>query len=57
MPVTTSPGDATSNALVEYYRGVAGEHDDWDDYRRAMVDEKRLVLHLTPNKVVGQING
>ena len=23
--------------LVDYYRGISGEHPDWDDYRRAMV--------------------
>ncbi len=56
-PVATAPDDATVDQLVEVYRLVAGEHDDWADYRRAMVDEKRLVLHLAPNKVVGQING
>ena len=26
--------------LVDYYRRVAGEHDDWDDYRRAMGEER-----------------
>lgn len=30
--------------LVEYYRGVAGEHADWDDYRAAMEREGRVVL-------------
>ena len=57
MPVTTSPDDATSDALVEYYRGVAGEHDDWDDYRRAMIDEGRLVLVLTPTHAYGMLPG
>ena len=33
--------------LVEYYRAVAGEHDDWADYRRAMVAEQRCLLRLT----------
>jgi len=30
--------------LVEYYRGVAGEHDDWDAYRQAMEDERRVMV-------------
>lgn len=55
MPVTTSPDDATADALVEYYRAVAGEHDDWDDYRRAMIDEGRLILGLTPVHAYGQL--
>ena len=47
-PVTTSPGDATGQALAELYRAIAGgEHPDWDEYFRAMVDERRLLLTLT----------
>lgn len=54
--VTTRPGDATSDALVEYYEGVTGEaHPDWDEYRQAMVAERRLLATITPNSVVGQI--
>ena len=33
--------------LVEYYRNVAGEHPDWDDYRAAMEREQRVLLRLT----------
>ena len=45
--------DATADALVEYYRAVAGrEHPDWDEYRQAMVDEGRLLVHLAPGSVV-----
>jgi PPOX class probable F420-dependent enzyme len=33
--------------LVDYYRAVAGEHEDWDEYRRAMVEEQRCLLRLT----------
>lgn len=55
--VTTRPGDATSDALVDYFRAVSGEeHPDWDEYRDAMVEEKRLICTITPTGVVGQIN-
>ena len=30
--------------LVDYYRTVAGEHPDWDDYRAAMERERRVLL-------------
>ena len=30
--------------LVELYRQVAGEHPDWDDYRAAMVRERRVLI-------------
>ncbi len=33
--------------LVDYYRTLAGEHDDWDGYRRAMVEEQRCLLRVT----------
>lgn len=33
--------------LVDYYRRVAGEHDDWDDYRRAMERERRVLVRIT----------
>ena len=33
--------------LVDYYRSVSGEHPDWDDYRRAMERERRVLLRLT----------
>lgn len=32
--------------LVDYYRRAAGEHPDWDDYRRAMVADQRVILRL-----------
>ena len=35
---------AAMDLLVEYYRGISGEHPDWDDYRAAMQRERRVVL-------------
>jgi PPOX class probable F420-dependent enzyme len=34
------------DGLVEYYRRVAGEHEDWDDYRRAMERERRVLIGI-----------
>ena len=39
------------DGLVRYYRKVAGEHPDWDDYRNAMQLEQRVLLHLTVERV------
>jgi PPOX class probable F420-dependent enzyme len=33
--------------LVEYYRGISGEHPDWDDYRHAMRRDRRVVVAIT----------
>jgi PPOX class probable F420-dependent enzyme len=56
-PVAASPDDATVDELVEQYRGVAGEHSDWDDFRRAMVNDGRLVLRLHPERAYGMLPG
>ncbi|MEH1122931.1 PPOX class F420-dependent oxidoreductase [Micromonospora sp. CPCC 206061] len=33
--------------LVDYYRRISGEHPDWDDYRAAMVRDRRVLLRVT----------
>jgi PPOX class probable F420-dependent enzyme len=32
--------------LVDYYRGISGEHPDWDDYRRAMHEQRRVLVRF-----------
>src|SRR4051794_4175619 len=39
---------AAMDGLIAYYRSIAGEHPDWDDYRRAMTAERRVLLPVTP---------
>ncbi|MEX3651833.1 PPOX class F420-dependent oxidoreductase [Mycolicibacterium fortuitum] len=34
--------------LVDYFRAVAGEHPDWDEYRQAMVDQGKCLIRVTP---------
>ena len=36
--------------LVEYYRNIAGEHSDWDEYREAMVKQGKSIIRVTPVK-------
>ena len=43
--------------LVDYYRRVAGEHDDWDTYRQAMRDERRVLLRITPTSAGPDVAG
>jgi PPOX class probable F420-dependent enzyme len=54
-PVAADPHDATVDELVTYYRGIAGEHENWDAYRAAMVAERRLVVRLRPEHTYGQL--
>ncbi|MBQ6644439.1 MAG: PPOX class F420-dependent oxidoreductase [Saccharopolyspora sp.] len=37
--------------LEDYFRRVSGEHDDWEDYRRAMREEDRVLLRIEPSRV------
>jgi len=34
------------DGLVEYYRCIAGEHPDWDDYREAMVRQNKSLIRI-----------
>ncbi|QDP96201.1 PPOX class F420-dependent oxidoreductase [Microlunatus elymi] len=53
-PVAADPQDATVEELIKVYRDVSGtEHPDWDDYRRAMVEDRRLVLTVRVDHVYG----
>ncbi|HYY81877.1 MAG TPA: PPOX class F420-dependent oxidoreductase [Actinomycetes bacterium] len=39
------------DGLVDYYRGISGEHPDWDDYRRAMRQQRRVLLRIAIDRV------
>jgi PPOX class probable F420-dependent enzyme len=54
-PAAADPHDATVDALVDLYRAIAGEHPDWEEYRAAMVTDRRVVLTLPFDRVYGAI--
>jgi PPOX class probable F420-dependent enzyme len=56
-PPAASERDDTVEALIALYRDIAGEHPDWDDYRRAMVDDRRVMLTLPISHVYGMPPG
>ena len=43
--------------LVDYYRRVAGEHSDWDDYRAAMVRDQRVIVRITVTRAGPDVSG
>lgn len=51
--VATEPHGAAADELVALYRDLAGEHPDWQEYRAAMVGQKRLVLRVRVQRVYG----
>ena len=52
-----APDDDTVEALITLYRSVAGEHPDWDDYRQAMVIDRRVLLRLPVSHLYGMPPG
>ncbi|GGS94995.1 MULTISPECIES: PPOX class F420-dependent oxidoreductase [Streptomyces] len=52
-PVAADPHDDTVEELIRLYRDVLGEHPDWDDYRAAMVRDRRLVVRLHVERAYG----
>lgn len=55
-PVAAAVDDETNDRLVAYYEAMTrAPHPDWDEYRRAMVEEGRLLVRFTPTSAVGQV--
>jgi PPOX class probable F420-dependent enzyme len=46
-------GEGVLEELREYYRLARGEHPDWEDYDRAMIADRRLILQITPIRAYG----
>lgn len=41
--------------LDTVYRTIRGEHPDWDDYRRAMIRDQRVVIRVRPERASGAV--
>jgi PPOX class probable F420-dependent enzyme len=39
------------DGLVDYYRRISGEHPDWEDYRRAMIEQRRVLIRVSVDAV------
>lgn len=48
---------AAMEPLVDYYRQVAGEHSDWDDYRAAMQHERRVLVRFAVERAGPTVAG
>lgn len=56
-PPAAAPDDDTVESLIALYREVAGEHPDWDEFRRAMVVDRRVLLRLPIGHLYGMPPG
>jgi PPOX class probable F420-dependent enzyme len=43
--------------LVDYYRDIRGEHPDWDDYRRVMAEDQRVLIRMTVERAGPTLSG
>jgi PPOX class probable F420-dependent enzyme len=39
-----------ADGLVDYFRCIAGEHPDWDEYREAMRIQDKSLIRVTPTR-------
>ena len=54
-PVAQTADDPVVEELVEMYRLAQGEHPDWDEYRQAMVSDRRVVITLSATNAYGML--
>ena len=45
--VLDMPSQEAEDGLVDYFRCIAGEHDDWEEYRQAMRRQGKTLLRIT----------
>lgn len=53
--VAAEPDDAAVEELVWHYEQLVGQHEDWDKFRQAMVDERRLIARVRPARAYGML--
>jgi PPOX class probable F420-dependent enzyme len=56
-PPAAAQDDDTVEGLIALYRNIAGEHPDWDDYRSAMVEDRRVLLTMPISHLYGMPPG
>lgn len=43
--------------LVDYYRRLSGEHEDWDAYRASMTEERRVLVRISIEAAGPDVSG
>lgn len=54
---TIVPLPEAMDGLVAIYRQVAGDHDDWNDFRQAMVRDRRVVIRIDIERAGPDVSG
>ena len=53
MAADNTDPEELRQAFREVYRSISGEHPDWDEYDRAMVEDRRVVVIVAPERIYG----
>ena len=53
MSADNTEPEVLREAFREVYRSISGEHPDWDEYDRAMVEDRRAVVIVVPDRIYG----
>ncbi len=53
MSADNTDSEELRQAFRDVYRSISGEHPDWDEYDRAMVEDKRAVIVVVPERIYG----
>ncbi len=48
--------DEVVETLVRIYHAISGDHPDWNDFRTAMVGDRRLVVSVRPEHAYGMLS-
>jgi PPOX class probable F420-dependent enzyme len=55
-PIATETHGPAMDTLIDAFRAVSGkDHPDWDEFRDAMVRERRRAIVVTPTSAIGLI--
>jgi len=53
-PDPPADGIDLAQLLRDVFTAAGGTHDDWDEYDRVMVEERRAVVLVHPERVIGR---
>ena len=53
MSAANTEPEELRQAFRDVYRSISGEHPDWDEYDRAMVEDRRVVVIVVPERIYG----
>ncbi len=54
-PAETLDAEAIRMLLRQVFQAAGGTYDDWDEYDRAMSDDARAAVFVSPDRIIGNL--